>query len=208
MVEGKAEIWKTWPENTEKEVRSFGRFRSIHGHYYKPWVGNSGYLQVTFRMNGKWLHRKVHRLVAQTFLPNPNNWPEVNHKDCNRTNNNVDNLEWCTRKYNREYKEKFGKTQNRPVFAINLSTLEVSWFQSRGEAGRDLEVNPGCVSNVAKGKSRATKDYWFVDADDNAVSIAKNRLYDILGNKIKDLTAGDTDNGDEVTDFVTQCSLL
>ena len=113
--------------------------------------------------------------------------------------------EWCTRAYNREYKEKFGKTQNRPVFAINLSTLEVFWFQSQGEAGRTLGVNPGCISNITKGKSRTTHGYWFVNADDNAVEIAKIRLYDILGDKIKDLTVGDTDNSYEVADFVTQC---
>lgn len=51
----------------------------------------------------------VHRLVAKAFIPNPNNLPEVNHKDFNRGNNKVNNLEWCTRKQNRNHSEKMGR---------------------------------------------------------------------------------------------------
>lgn len=194
------EVWKAWSENVEKEVSSRGRFRSIHGHYYKPWIGNGGYLQVTFRMNGKWVHKKVHRLVAQTFLQNPNNWAEVNHKDCDRTNNCVDNLEWCTRAYNREYKEKIGKSQNRSVFAVNLSTLEVFWFKSRGEAGRELNINVGSISAVAGGKTKMSKGYWFTNSDSNAVDDAQNRLCVLIGDKIEDLIAGDSSK--EAEDFI------
>lgn len=52
---------------------------------------------------GKWTCRSVHRLVAEAWLPNPENLPEVNHKDCDRWNPHVDNLEWCTHGYNIEY---------------------------------------------------------------------------------------------------------
>lgn len=200
MIKEAKEVWKAWPENVEKEVSSRGRFRSIHGHYYKPWIGNGGYLQVTFRMNGKWVHKKVHRLVAQTFLQNKNNWAEVNHKDCDRTNNCVENLEWCTRAYNREYKEKFGKSQSRPVFAVNLSTLKVFWFESQCEAGRAIGANVGCVSSVTRGKSRATKSFWFTNADDNAIIDAKDRLYKLVGDKINDLRA--SDDSKEVIEFI------
>ncbi len=63
----------------------------------------SNYKQLVISYNNKRQHCLVHRLVALTFIPNPNNLPEVNHKDKNTLNNNVDNLEWCTRKDNLNY---------------------------------------------------------------------------------------------------------
>ena len=62
-----------------------------------------GYLTVTLHINGKTVRIFVHRLVAMAFIPNPENLPCVNHKDEVKTNNNVDNLEWCTREYNNNY---------------------------------------------------------------------------------------------------------
>lgn len=72
-------------------------------------VGSNGYLHVLLCKNGKYITHNVHRLVAETFIPNPDNLPEINHKDENKENNCVDNLEWCTRKYNMNY----GTTQFR-----------------------------------------------------------------------------------------------
>lgn len=68
-----------------------------------PNVLNNGYLQITLYKDGKHKSFLVHRLVANAFIPNPENLPEVNHKDENKTNCNIDNLEWCTRKYNLNY---------------------------------------------------------------------------------------------------------
>lgn len=73
--------------------------------FLKIHYDSSGYRHVTL-YKGKHNSRKtfkIHKLVAQAFLPNPNNWNEINHKDENKSNNNVWNLEWCTRKYNCEY---------------------------------------------------------------------------------------------------------
>ena len=64
---------------------------------------NKGYLIVKLNKEGKCITRQVHRLVAETFIPNPNNLPVVNHKDENPKNNNVSNLEWCTQGYNVHY---------------------------------------------------------------------------------------------------------
>lgn len=60
----------------------------------------SGYRYVMIEIGGKSCNRRVHRLVAQHFLPNPDNLKEVNHKDGNKDNNRADNLEWCTRSHN------------------------------------------------------------------------------------------------------------
>ena len=102
------------------EVSNFGNVRSLD-RIVKRWKGYStkkgkiiipfyeskkGYYQVTLIKDGKKKHYRVHRLVASAFLENPFNYTDVNHKDENKTNNHVDNLEWCTRKYNNNYGTK------------------------------------------------------------------------------------------------------
>ena len=66
-------------------------------------ISNNGYKRVTLFKNGKSKNISIHRLVAIAFIPNPNDLPQVNHKDENKLNNNVDNLEWCSSKYNANY---------------------------------------------------------------------------------------------------------
>ena len=69
----------------------------------KPRISNKGYLQIGLHKNGKETKFSVHRLVAESFIPNPDNLPVINHKDENPLNNYVSNLEWCTYKYNSNY---------------------------------------------------------------------------------------------------------
>ena len=66
-------------------------------------MNTDGYMQITVGLTDHRTQYRVHRMVAEAFLPNPNNLPEVNHKDNNRKNNCVDNLEWCTHEYNIQY---------------------------------------------------------------------------------------------------------
>ena len=65
--------------------------------------GRTKYKRVNLYLDGREYKKTIHRLVAETFIPNPNNLPCVNHKDENKENNVVDNLEWCTYKYNSNY---------------------------------------------------------------------------------------------------------
>ena len=70
-----------------------------------PCKSNNGYLQVHLTKDGKMKSFKIHRLVAMAFIPNPYNLPQVNHKDEDKYNNHVDNLEWCTQSYNLNYND-------------------------------------------------------------------------------------------------------
>ena len=109
------EVWKDVVGYEQYyEVSNQGRVRSksrtVHGMNEWEMEGrvlrqaNSGrYWQVYLCVNGKGKSKSVHRLVAEAFIPNPDNLPEVNHKDENRYNNHIDNLEWCTHKYNVNY---------------------------------------------------------------------------------------------------------
>ena len=189
----KTEIWKAHPEYAGIEVSTLGRVRTldkavpcrgngtrlVKGRVLKQRGTNNGYLQVHFKVDGKDVHKYVHRLVAQTFILNPNNFPEVNHLDCNRKNNNVSNLEWCSNAYNNWYRVKFGKSQGVPVLAVNLKTLEVSKFPSQSEAGRELGVYQPNITRVIKGNLNQTHGYWFVNDDNKATDAIKNKLHKI-----------------------------
>lgn len=116
-----AEIWKPVVEYEGLyEVSSRGRVKSLNYQGKKGKEGmlklskkKDGYLGVALTKNKKIKHLRVHRLVAEAFIPNYDNYPIINHKDENPSNNCVDNLEWCTYKYNMNYghrTEKFKKS--------------------------------------------------------------------------------------------------
>ena len=83
--------------------------KPVHGVLLKQTNHSQGYKTVALTKNGKTKQEYVHRIVASTFIPNPDNLPVVNHKDEDKTNNFVDNLEWCTVSYNNTYGEKTKK---------------------------------------------------------------------------------------------------
>ena len=207
MIEDKVEVWKAWPKNEKIRVSSFGRVRSARGHCYKSSHSRGGYRKVNVSIDGKRVTRNVHRLVAETFLPNPNNLPEVNHKNCDRTDNCADNLEWCTHSYNQKYREKFGVALYRPVFAINLNTLEVSWFPSQIEASRELGIYRQRVDNIVKGLIKKDKDFWIVREDDNTVNITRHKLNEIGRTELWAKQGADIKITNKLVNFVIQCSL-
>lgn len=186
------EIWKALPGVPGVEVSTLGRVRTLdrvvstekktqftEGRILKQYDNGHGYFITSIPVDGKWASKKVHRIVAQTFIPNQDNLQQVNHRDCNRKNNNVENLEWCDNSYNVRYREKYGKAENRPVFAINLSTLEVSHFNSQIEASRKLGANRPHINDVIKGRLNKTHGYWFTSANDNADDIINRKLHEI-----------------------------
>lgn len=122
---------------------------------------SNGYLCVDLGKN--YPNRNIHRLVAEAFIPNPNNYPCVNHKDENPKNNNVDNLEWCTYKYNRNYgtvNEKLIKAFGKRIKQIDKSGNVVKIYNSVHQASR--EIGNKTASNISKcclGKRNYVKGY-------------------------------------------------
>lgn len=80
-----------------------GRVKVFEAKEITPTPNTDGYMSLKLCRGNTYKTVRVHRLVAQAFIPNPNNYPEVNHIDCDRTNNNVSNLEWCTHEQNVRY---------------------------------------------------------------------------------------------------------
>jgi len=198
MNKSEKEIWKTYPEfdfiqgsnlgrvkTVDRVVKTKNGMRLIKGRILKQQLNRYGYLFVGFRANSKKVHRYVHRIIAQTFLPNPDNLPQVNHINCDRTDNNVDNLEWCTLQYNMQYKEKYGTSAAEAVgchvYAINLTTLEVSRFQSQMEASRALGIADQNISAVIRGKQKTAGGFWFTE---DKSEITKEKLQEINSNTL------------------------
>ena len=105
-----------------------------------------GYKKITLK--GKKF--KVHRLVAKAFIPNPNDYPCVNHKDENHGNNCVDNLEWCTYEYNNNYgtiKQRLSELNGKPIGQFNKDTMElIATFNSSWDAARHLKISNHIVA--------------------------------------------------------------
>lgn len=148
-----------------KETRFKDIFVSEDGFVYKKylnddkkklshWKDNVGYYQVIFRVGGKRKYIRVHRLVAETFIPNPNNFPMVNHKDGNKLNNRVDNLEWCTNSYNTQQAYNSGlykSTYRCGVLAKNKLTGELKEFVSIRSCAESLNINRKTLTGILKG---------------------------------------------------------
>lgn len=191
------EIWKSHPDIPGIEVSTLGRVRTLdkvvsseiigtrfyEGRVLKSFGDKDGYIGVRIKVNDKFISKKVHRLVAQTFIPNPDNFPEVNHKNCVRDDNRVSNLEWCTHSYNNRYRKKHGVPQmeatGHRLFAIDLATMEISHFRAQTEASRALGLFNSNISRVVKGECNQTGGYWFKEDDGNGIEIDMDKLKDI-----------------------------
>lgn len=199
------EVWRPYPDYPFVEASNLGIVRTkdhyirdkngvkrlIKGHVLKQYLLSNGYMQVYFGLNGKLIALLVHRIVAVSHLPNPHGYPEVNHKDNDRTNNVVSNLEWCTSQYNSDYRKNFGASSaelfGRPVIAIKPESSEVLWFESRCEAARQLGIYPQNISAIINGKQNKAHGYSFINVDENMIERVRSKCGDEVAEKVEKL---------------------
>ena len=155
------EIWLPIKDYENYEISNLGRVRK-KDKILKQYKNDKGYLYVSLSKNNKRKLFRVHRLVAITFIENPNNLPEVNHKDEDKTNNKVENLEWCTRLYNMKYgntQEKATKTRYKKINQYDLSGNLIKTWDSIKEATETLKNTH--IRDVLKGRRKtANNSYW------------------------------------------------
>lgn len=136
----------------------------------KPGNNGHGYLQVNLHKNGKQKNFFIHRLVAEAFIPNPDNLPYVNHKDEDKTNNLVSNIEWCTHEYNINYgtrNERASKTmsgvyntkKSKTVLQLRKNGSLVRVWPSASEVERQLQFNQGSISKCCLGERHSAYGY-------------------------------------------------
>lgn len=130
---GKYQVSNLGRVKSEKRMVSFGLIkREVKEKILKPCSNGNGYLYVSLG-RGVENRRYIHRLVAEAFIANPNNYPQINHKDENRNNNSVDNLEWCDAKYNCNYGTHRQK-RYKPVTQYSLKNKYIKTWPSIKEA--------------------------------------------------------------------------
>lgn len=180
------EFWKEVPnqEYTKfNEVSTIGNIRR-KGKVLKPHIRN-GYKAVCLYNyeNKKQLTINIHRIVAKAFIPNPNNYPSVNHKDGNKLNNTVENLEWVSALQNTDHAVKTGLSKPHPksVKQYTLDGKYIQTFNSIIEASAKTGANDRKISAVCKGKAKSSGGFIW------KYSIEPDKLpYLIFGVEIKD----------------------
>ena len=117
----------------------------------KKWkINSNGYARVELHKNGNRKQFRVHRLVAEAYLPNPNNYKQVNHKDLNKLNNSVDNLEWCSQNQNiKHYYESTNRNCIIEKVDSNGNIIDTYW--SIAEAAKLNGVSTGKIQHMVSG---------------------------------------------------------
>lgn len=148
------EIWKDIDGyNGAYQVSNLGRVRHIQTNIlkadYRPTRKEYAYAQARISIRGK--HYSIHRLVAQTFIPNPKKLPQVNHKDGNTRNNRVENLEWCTAKDNTKHAIETGlKKLKVPLEKYEYVCAEYLKGRTMKNIGEEFGVHDTRIRDILK----------------------------------------------------------
>lgn len=155
-------------------VNSRGQTRKVKPHILKTNRDRYGYEKVTLCCHGRNRNTTVGRLVAEKYLPNPKNLPQVNHKNENPLDNRVENLEWCTAKHNSSYgtrTERSALARSKPLIASDYEHDE-EHFNCASKAAEILSLKQGNISACLRGDQRQSGGYTFRYADEEGVNLS------------------------------------
>lgn len=172
------EVWKDIEGYEGKyQISNLGRVKALDfkrtkkERIMKPHINTSGYLAINLYKNAKFKTYRIHRLIAQAFISNPENKPCINHIDGNKLNNSIDNLEWCTHRENTIHAIKTGLSSSPTVKygTDNPKSKKVKQYDLQGkflktwdcisDAGKSL--NATHISDVCNGKRKSCKGYMW-----------------------------------------------
>ena len=159
------------------EINTLSQIRNSSGEILKQQIRREKYTcykVVSLWKDGRYYKKGVHRLMAETFLPNPDCLPVVNHKDEDGTNNLLSNLEWCSKSYNASYgtapkkisRATKGKEseKRKPVLCYGMDGSFMSWYPSVTAAAKDVRGNTSNIAAVCNGERKTAYGYvWVYD---------------------------------------------
>lgn len=149
-------------KSLERRCKSKDYTRRVPGKIRAQTLDTYGYPIVSLNLDGKKKTRTIHRLVAEAFIPNPNNYSEINHKDENKQNNAVENLEWCTTQYNSSYGtrvDRIKRAQSIHVIQLDMNGNVINEWFGMGEISRRTGYDQGLISRVCNGKRMSAYGY-------------------------------------------------
>jgi len=171
------EIWKEVSGfNGMYRISNCGRLESIFtgSPIIREPSLNKGYPSICLRINKKTINKRIHRLVAEAFIPNPDNKKTINHIDGNKQNNHVSNLEWCTQKENVQHAYRIGlskpnrleifkelKINEKEIYRYSIEGDYIDSFPSLLEATIHVNGNNGCISRFANHRGNMTHSYGY-----------------------------------------------
>lgn len=145
------------------QISDDGRVWSKKNNKWLKPIDVNGYKKASLYKNGKEYQRLVHRLVAEAFIPNPNNYDEINHINENKSDNRVENLEWCTPSYNINYGTRIERQVNsisKKVFQYSIDNVLLNTYKSCTEAERENpSFNHRGISYACIGKLKTYKGF-------------------------------------------------
>ena len=184
------EKWREIPGYDGKyEVSTYGNVRCVNfrktgkSQIMKMTLSRHGYYMITLRYQGKNVNRSVHRLVALTWIPNPNNLPEIDHINSIPSDNRIENLRWCTKAENlmnpatiakRKYTASIPYSKNpitedrrlkisirmsKPVIQMNGGGKYINEFKSITDAALQTKIHPGSINKCCRGKIKTAGGY-------------------------------------------------
>lgn len=142
--------------STLGRIRSFHEYGGVKERILHLKICKNGYVSVALAKDGKYTYPLIHRLVAQAFVPNPDNKPVVNHKDENKANNHADNLEWCSTEYNNTYgtrNQRAIESKKKKVLCVETGVI----FDSQKTAQALTRLNG--INRVVRGKQKTSGGY-------------------------------------------------
>lgn len=170
--------WREVKEHQNYEVNNLGEIRhKKRQHILKPRANKGGYQYVSFKIDGKAKNFAVHRIVANAFIPNPNGYTEVNHKDYNRMNNCVENLEWVNSSQNKRHaylKEDNKITRGKQVNQYDKNGNFIKTFDTISLAAQAMNCCVSAISNCCLGRTKTSQGFRWSFVEGSTTKYERN----------------------------------